>query len=1148
MVWKGAKVSFYPELAAEQKLASDPVEHVWLSASAGSGKTFVLSSRVLRLLLSGARPDAILCLTFTKAGAAEMAERVHKQLTRWVRRKDADVRKDLFNLGAAHDDAAVKKARTLFAEVLEARGGGLRIMTIHAFCQTLLGGFPVEAGLTPGFRPVEGREEAALANAVLTEMVLLAEREGERGLLDDLSALSRRLGEDGALSLLKRAAAHGDVLAGLSPVREGLRAMVRRAMDVPAEHDAGDIEAACANDVVDRASLLDLSRMLAEWGGTRASQMAEPLDDWLVSDAATRAATLARLRRVWTKADGGFYESKGWFPKDPGYRARVQELDAWCGALCDLVARAELAEAVTAALHVGQRYAAAYTAAKRVRGLVDFDDLIRLAGKLLAEPGIGDWIAFKLDQATDHILVDEAQDTNNRQWSIIEALADEFWAGEGARTVLRTIFAVGDFKQAIFGFQGTDPAHYNDAGYRLARKALLSGREMLRSSLDRSFRSAQPVLTVVDKMLELKGEETLGLPVAAETHVAHKPHFGSVTLLPPVIPVPGADDEIEGDEDWEADHVRLLAQKLARQVRAWIDAPLWLHGEARALTAGDIMILVRKRGELASLLVARLQEEGVAVAGVDRLRLKAPLVVKDLLAAMRFAVQREDDLTLASLLVSPIFGWSQDDLFAVAHGRKGALWDAVPEGETKRALVGILNAADRVTPFAFLEQLLSGPLQARKSLTARLGEEARDPIDELLGAALAFGREQVPSLQGFLDWFDRGEGEIVRDAGGAGNAVRVLTVHGAKGLEAPLVVLADAAGKPGDPGKSLDWLFEDPAGEPVGPFPLFRPGKEERALVASLEQAADGAQMREGREHWRLLYVAMTRAAERLVVAGSLGPRAKGEIPADSWHAAVSEAMGALGAVAVEDAIWGSRAEFSAGLPEPARAERSRGTDPEPGASLSLGTHDSLPEWLGNQAPIEARPPRPLAPSALGADDVAMPPASAVMAAAAERGRLLHGLFERLPAVAEEDRRAAGLRWLAGREGAAALVETALAVIEDAAFADLFAADALAEAPVAGVVEGLVVSGTVDRLVVTPDTVTVVDFKTGRRVPDTPGTIPAAHLRQMAAYVGVLQQVFPGRSVEGVLLYSEGPVVHRLDPALLDRHKPGYADAQERLP
>ncbi len=1132
----------YPELAPEQKIASDPAEHVWLSASAGTGKTFVLSSRVLRLLLGGARPDAILCLTFTKAGAAEMAERVHTQLTSWVRRKDADIRKDLFNLGAEHrGDAAVAKARTLFAEVLEARGGGLRIMTIHAFCQTLLAGFPIEAGLTPGFRPIEGREEAALANAVLVDMVLQAEREHEQMLLDDLSALSMRLGEDGTLNLLKRAAAHGDVLAGLPLMRDGVRAMVRRAMDVPAEFDDRTVGAACADGAFDGAALLDLRRMFSDWGSPRAVQRARPIEVWLAADSSVRARTLSALQRAWKKSDGTFFESKGYYPPDPGYPALASRLDNWCGSLCALIARAELAETTTSALYVGRRFAGAYTAAKRVRGLVDFDDLIRLTGTLLGEPGIGDWITYKLDQATDHILVDEAQDTNNRQWNIIEALAEEFWAGEGARTAPRTMFAVGDYKQAIFAFQGTDPAHYNDAGYRLSRKAAFSGREMLRPSLDRSFRSAQPILTVVDQMLKLKGLDALGLPAPPADHVAIASHFGQVTLLPPVVAA-AAGDAPEGEEEWVEDHVRILAGRLAGQVRAWLDAPLWLHGRKRALAAGDIMILVRKRGTLASLLVARLQEEGVPVAGVDRLRLKAPLVVKDLLAAMRFAVQRDDDLTLANLLVSPIFGWSQDDLFAVAHGRKGRLWDAIPESKTRRALVDVLNAADRMTPFAFLEQLLSGPLQARRSLVARLGAEVRDPIDELLTAALAFGREQTPALQGFLDWFDRGEGEIVRDAGGAGNAVRVLTVHGSKGLEAPLVVLADAAGSPGDPGKSLDWLFDDGSGEPIGPLPLFRPRKAERALVASLGRAAETAAQQEAREHWRLLYVAMTRAAERLVVTGALGPRAKGEIPPDSWHAAVGDAMRALDAVETGDAIWGSRIDYA-----PMAEPRVKAMPTEPDRRTSPALVQNNPDWIDTMAPIEAKPPRPLAPSALGPDNIATPPADAGRAVAAARGRLLHGLFERLPALPPESRRAAGLRWLGDRADAEALVDLVLGVIEDMHCADLFAGDALVEAPIAGVVGGLVVSGTVDRLIVTPERVTVIDFKTGQRVPTTLAVIPAAHLRQMAAYVGVLQQVFPERTVEAALLYSEAPLVHRLPPDVLDTHKPGLGVTQERL-
>ncbi|WP_347400410.1 3'-5' exonuclease [Sphingomonas paeninsulae] len=346
------------------------------------------------------------------------------------------------------------------------------------------------------------------------------------------------------------------------------------------------------------------------------------------------------------------------------------------------------------------------------------------------------------------------------------------------------------------------------------------------------------------------------------------------------------------------------------------------------------------------------------------MRLQAPLAVKDLLAAMRFAVQRGDDLTLAALLVSPLMGWDQDALFAAAHGRKGSLWDAVPEGATREALLAILNAADRVTPFQFLETLLSGPLQGRRKLIARLGEEARDPIDELLNAALQFGREGAASLQGFLDWFDRGEGEIVRDAMGAGDAVRVMTVHGAKGLQAPVVVLADAAGDPDASGaRGFEWVLDSLYPAEV---PLFRPRAAERALVASLEDAASKADTKDRREHWRLLYVAMTRAEERLVVAGSLGERANGVVPVESWHAAIGRALARLEVVGVADAVWGSRADYAVGL----RSERVVADADGPAAVAGI----DVPAWFRIAAPVEARPPRPLAPSSLGVDLVASPP------------------------------------------------------------------------------------------------------------------------------------------------------------------------------
>jgi ATP-dependent helicase/nuclease subunit A len=481
------------------------------------------------------------------------------------------------------------------------------------------------------------------------------------------------------------------------------------------------------------------------------------------------------------------------------------------------------------------------------------------------------------------------------------------------------------------------------------------------------------------------------------------------------------------------------------------------------------------------------------------------------------------------LLVSPLIGWTQDQLFDVAHARPGSLWNAVPAGATRDVLLSLLSAADNITPYVFLEQVLSGAMQGRHKLLTRLGDEARDPVNELLNAALQMAREGVVSLQQFIDAFDRNEGDIVRDPGAAGDAVRVMTVHGAKGLQAPIVIIADACT---DPEKALDrdfnWAIEGIAER----LPLFRPRTAERLLVESLEDAAVRAEVKAREEHWRLLYVAMTRAEERLIIAGSLTPSAaKRGVPEQSWHAVIERAMRGLGA----DALPGGELRFG-------DAEQMR-VKP---VAVSVTTI-ARPDWLDRDAPQEARPPRPLAPSAIGQDDTPQPPPGAAMVTAAERGRLLHALFERLPALLPEQRRGAGLQWLANTGGDPGLIDTALAVIDNPDFAPLFTPDALAEAPIAGVVDGIVIAGTVDRMVITEDAVDIVDFKTGRRVPISLDAIPVAHLRQMAAYAAVVQGIFPDRAVRASLLYSEGPVLHRLTPELLATHKPGFAAQQDKL-
>lgn len=1134
-----------PILKGDQLEASRPREHAALSASAGTGKTHVLVARVLRLLLTGVDASTILCLTFTKAGAAEMAQRIHERLAHWVRLDDNRLRADLAALGETATPELLAEARTLFARVLDAKGGGLRIHTIHAFAQGLLAAFPAEAGLTPGFRPLEGREEKLLARSTLADLLVRAEQTGDLPLIRDVQALSHRMGEGGAEAFLMSCARAPDALAALG-AREGIEPRLRRAFDLP----SGDIDEAiaeqCCDDLFDVGTLGRIAAANRAWGSPTGLACCEIIAAWQARSNAERGASLGEIAElVLTKAGDPRKASPGLLKAAPDYAEHSASLVECCERLMRMRKVAGLVACLAAGLRAGQTFAQSYAAAKRAHGVVDFDDLIRWAERLLLTPGMGEWVRFKLDQATDHILVDEAQDTNEAQWNIVRAIAGEYFAGAGARHRHRTIFTVGDYKQAIFGFQGTDPQSFDVARAWFDREATGVGREFLDLSMDRSFRSSPPVLALVDRVLADLGHEAFGLPRPPKPHESHHTRRpGSVTLWHPFsIEAEEASDDQAGEEGWISDSVRIYAGKLARQIKAWLANPFRVESKGRALRPEDILVLVRRRGDLASLLVARLHAEGVPVAGVDRLLLSAPLAVKDLLAAARFAIQPLDDLNLAGLLVSPLLGWSQDELFEAAYDRDGAhLWPTLRERATRRpdtlaALHDLLAMADYATPHGFFEHILSGPMQGRRHLLERLGAEAADPIDELLAGALQFETTGSPSLESFLDWFARGDVEIVRDPSAPLDAVRVMTVHGSKGLQSPVLILADACADPdrrgGGFGRAIA-RFELPGGGPI--VPVIRPRKDE--LAEPLKSQIEAADRLDRQEHWRLLYVALTRAEERLYIGGALGPADRNGPAQASWYNAVATALGGLGCEWSEDPRWGRSCRFG---------EAELQTKSDPRRALR---EIAVPDWLHRAAPAEPRPPRPLTPSAAAEDDLPEPPPGPEMRAAARRGKLLHALFERLPEVAEVERRAVADRWLERSEGIAdgalraALVEDACRIISNPDHAELFGLDALAEVPIAAVVAGgHVVSGTVDRLLVTDERILVADFKTGRNVPAEPGQIPIPHLRQMAAYLAALQVIFPDRQVEAALLYTSGPRLHLLPEDLLAPYAPAAVAA-----
>lgn len=1161
-------------LQDNQLLAADPEANVWLSASAGTGKTQVLSARVLRLLLrEDVAPSQILCLTFTKAGAAEMANRINAVLARWVRLPETTLAKELKYLGADFNPDTVARARSLFASVLDCPGGGLRIDTIHAFAQFLIGNFPEEAGLAPGTRVMDDRSRELLAREVLSDLFEEAERTNDVRVLDGLTLFTTRKDPAALHKWLMRAADAHDLWEGPGSWQSPMDARVRQTLGMPS--DAGEAWAAepLDPDIFPDDTLIAMLPALDGWKKAKTGiETATFIRQWVNMTLADRVAAVPGFFATVLKADGEPRKMEGAAkidPEIPSYQAAIAEALQGYETRRALLACAEI---VTSALEIGRAFAVRWEARKAREGLLDFPDLIRKAASLLEQSDAADWIRYKLDRHFDHILIDEAQDTNQNQWDIVEALIDDFFSGEGARgDKLRTIFTVGDYKQAIFGFQGTSPENFAKAKRRVharieaARQGIRTARENRREpawqdlDLGRSFRTADIVLGFVNRVIDQLGFGEFGLDKAPAEHVgAARP--GLVTLWPPVVPEDGEaegegeDDADDGGQSWLPRHDTLLAERIADQVQRWVSGtePFVLAKDTRRHAgAGDIMVLVRQRKELAAQIVAKLYARGVPVAGVDRLRLGAPLAVKDVMAALRFAAQPQDDLSLANLLASPLIGWSQDDILAhVPRPDNVGLWDHLKRpdapamvAETAERLRDLLRRTDYQTPQTLITWVLTGPWQGRARLVARLGAEANDPLDELINAAFAYEAEHWPSLSGFIAWFDAGTGDLKRDSDAASGQVRVMTVHGSKGLQAPIVILADATGAPGKAGDLA--LEDDPLGHKPDrrrEVPLPPLGKDEkRGPIAEAEEVQQRAILQ---EHWRLLYVASTRAEEALFIGGSLGKNeAKKGVPhEDSWYARLAPLFEGD---EIADPLWHWRKEWG---------EAADPLVPDDVADAASLDDVALPHWAVTPIGPEPRPPRPLAPSSAGEDRGAEPPlAPGTVRHAARRGSLIHALLERLPDVPASEREAAAHRWLARQAGdldealRSEMLGAALAVLDHPDFAPIFSSRALAEVPLAATVDGVVVAGTADRLLIEPSRITVVDFKTTRRPPASIADIPLATLRQMAAYVAALEAIHPGRDVRAGLLYTHAPILFELDPAVLAPHKNALQTPQQSL-
>ncbi|HEV7371435.1 double-strand break repair helicase AddA [Arenibaculum sp.] len=1152
----------------KQRSASDPECSVWVGASAGTGKTKVLTDRVLRLMLSGTPPHRILCLTFTKAAAAEMANRINATLARWATAEDADLEDRLFDLCGERPDAATRTtARRLFAQVVDCPGG-MKIQTIHAFCQSLLRRFPLEARLPPHFEVMDDRTAEELLAEARDGVLRGARAAPDTALGHALRRLTRDVGQDDFAEILRMLASERGRIRRILERHGGLEgtiAAVYAHLGVPpGTDDAGVLEEICRDDAFDGPGLRDACTAL-DGGSDADRERATAIRAWLET-ADRRAVTFQTFARLFLTAEGQPRKTLITKKAAAGLPAAAEALEREAARLVEATERvraAGVAAGTAALLRLADALLDRYGDLKGGRARLDYDDLILRALDLLRDPG-APWVLFKLDGGLDHLLIDEAQDTNPDQWQVVAAIAEEFFAGAGARDVTRTLFAVGDEKQSIYSFQRADPAEFARMRDHFGRHVAEAQALWSRVDLEISFRSTATVLEVVDGVFRMEAARD-GVAFEASTVIRHVPfrrgHAGLVELWPPVVP-----EERPDPEPWAPPLAReradapsaRLAAVIAATVRGWLDRGERLEARGRPVQPGDVMVLVRRRTGFVEELVRACKERGVPVAGVDRMVLTSQISVMDLLALGNFLLLPDDDLTLATVLKGPLIGLSEEQLFEIAWNRRGSLWQALSaRAEADGTLfAGIWRAAhdwlaarlaetDFVRPFELFAGVLSAPCPAdpgvggsgRRAILSRLGPDAEDPLDEFLSACLAYERGHPPSLQGFQHWLETSDAEIKReleqDDGEDGGRLRIMTVHGSKGLQAPVVFLPDTMGVPTQ-GPRVLW----PDGELD--VPLFAPRRtsEDRSCA----EARARADRRRDQEYRRLLYVALTRSEDRLYICGWQGRRAPG---AACWYRLAEAAM--------EESAEPVEFDFTDRSPQGWRGPgwRLKGHQTVPSRADGMGVareraHHRLPAWAHQPPPEEPRPSRPLTPSRPDQPEPAVrSPLGPGDGARFLRGTLVHRLLQTLPELAPESRAEAARTWLARpAHGLTAelrdeIARETVAVLEDARFARLFGPGSRAEVPVVGVVApDRVLSGQIDRLLVDGDGVWVVDYKTNRPPPLREEDVSPVYLQQMAAYRAALALIYPGRPVHCLLLWTDGPRLMPLSPALLDRWAP----------
>ncbi|WP_264338298.1 UvrD-helicase domain-containing protein [Wolbachia endosymbiont (group A) of Cheilosia soror] len=1105
--------------------AINPNFSVWVNASAGTGKTKILIDRVLRLLLENKRN--ILCLTFTNAAANEMENRIHSILGKWAICSESELIMDLeqldffpmssqcVTLGSRKNKDYLTRARRLFSEL---ENLGLTIQTIHAFCYKLISSFPIEAGIAPNCTLSECKE----LHSIIFNKVLHNET-----VQDSINFIATEIDENKLRDLLYTLCVKRSMSANDSKY-------IKDKLSAPDEiHDL-------QSETIEHVGRL--AEILSE-GSKRDQSYSEilystviPVLDTGIQKKRTSVSysddtgikwndtKIENLAKVFLKSESHEKKSissiatKSILEKFKDAEQIIESVQNVVFTHIRDMNSYQIFKRTSSLLGVFKVYIDLYNIEKSKNALLDYNDIINLATNLLSNPNYKDWILFNLDQKIDHILVDEAQDNSISQWKIITNLCDEFFAGNDEK---RTLFVVGDVKQSIYRFQGANPHLFNYMQQYFHTKT--GGRDWISCQLEKSFRSTPEVLMLVDRIFNNFRAEIF----FNDNEIKHVPHRendqGYIEIWPALprrkekeqqalqIPLTCKEGYTIAD--------RLLAQTIANRIHNWLNEGRILVAKDRHIEPRDIMVLVRQRNVLVDYIISELKKANVPVVGRDYFRIMDYIAVQDLIALAEFLLLQANDLALANALKSPLFNFTEDDLFNIAYDRKEhSLWERIHDYSVViySELNYLINLSRMESPLALFTHILR---TGKKKFAARLGLECFEVLDEFMNLVLQF---ENPSLQAFVQWIKENNPEIKNDMQSERNAVRIMTIHKSKGLQAPIVFLVDTNTVP----RNSESIIFDGTEAP------FWCGKNNNAYC---DQAKREKKLEDYNEYLRLLYVALTRAEDELYIL-SKEPVQKG-----SWYDLITkygepyekkqrdlqpifkEKVEVLCVNANYPYIYKKRDYFDVpviSLPpnlsmsfqcltlesskkegEPASATRSPVSFQH---SLSSFQHPSLSSQC----------------LTLGSSKKEEKPASATwITDGYARGLIIHSILQYMPKI-EKDRRKNWVRKYLDNintsEDKDEIYNKILAFNEKYGY--LFDLEGKSEITLSGTIDGKSVLVRLDRLCITQDKAIIIDYKSHRNV--SVSSLDEIK-KQMLIYKTLVQEIYPNKQVECVVIWVE---------------------------